>query len=297
MKTPIFTGSGTAIVTPLSAGTVDFGAFERLIEAQYAGGTAALVVCGTTGEGATLTGQEHEDLFRFAAEKSAGRMKVIAGIGSNDTAAALDMAKRAEQAGADGLLMVTPYYNKTTQAGLIRHFCYVADRADLPIILYNVPSRTGVGIAPETYAVLADHPRINAVKEASGNIGEFARTCALVGDGLNFLSGNDSDTVAMMALGAKGVVSVASNIVPDVVSRLCALCLNGDYPAAAALNREYMDLFTALFWEVNPIPIKTAMAMAGLCGGEMRLPLVPMSEARGAALAEVLARHGLIKKN
>ena len=296
MKTPIFTGSGTAIVTPLSAGSVDLNAFARMIEAQYAGGTAALVVCGTTGEGATLSAKEHEDLFRFAAEKSAGRMKIIAGIGSNDTAAALDMAKRAEQAGADGLLMVTPYYNKTTQAGLIRHFTYVADRTQLPIILYNVPSRTGVGIAPETYAVLAGHPRINAVKEASGNIGEFARTCALCGDGLTFLSGNDSDTVAMMALGAKGVISVASNLVPAGVSRLCRLCLNGDFTAAAALNREYMDLFTALFREVNPIPVKTAMAMMGLCGSEMRLPLVPMGAAHAAALAEVLKKHGLLTK-
>ncbi len=296
MKTPIFTGSGTAIVTPLSAGTIDFDAFARLIEDQAAGGTAALIVCGTTGEGATLTPEEHEALFRFAAEKSAGRMKIVAGIGSNDTAAALDMARRAEQTGADGLLMVTPYYNKTTQAGLIKHFTYVADRTALPIIVYNVPSRTGVGVAPETYAKLAEHPNINAVKEASGNIGQFARTVALCGDGLNFYSGNDSDTVAMMALGAKGVVSVASNIVPEAVSRLCALCLAGDYPAAAALNREYMDLFTALFWEVNPIPVKTAMAMTGLCSGEMRLPLVPMGEAHKAAMAEVLAKHGLLAK-
>lgn len=296
MKTPIFTGSGTAIVTPLSDGKINFDAFARLVDTQAAGGTAALVVCGTTGEGATLTPEEHEELFRFAAKKSAGRMKIVAGVGSNDTAAALDMAKRAEQAGADGLLMVTPYYNKTTQAGLVQHFTYVADRTDLPIILYNVPSRTGVGIAPETYAILAGHPNINAVKEASGNIGEFARTVALCGDELNFYSGNDSDTVAMMALGAKGVVSVASNIVPDVVSRLCALCLAGDYPAAASLNREYMDLFSVLFREVNPIPVKTAMGMMGLCGDGMRLPLVPMGEANRAALAQVLARHGLLPK-
>ena len=296
MKTPIFTGSGTAIVTPLSAGTIDFDAFARLIEAQAAGGTAALIVCGTTGEGATLTPEEHEALFRFAAEHSAGRMKIVAGVGSNDTAAALEMAKRAEQAGADGLLMVTPYYNKTTQAGLVKHFTYVADRTALPIIVYNVPSRTGVGVTPETYAVLAQHPNINAVKEASGSIGEFARTVALCGDRLNFLSGNDSDTVAMMALGAQGVISVASNIVPEAVSRLCALCLQGDFPAAAALNRQYMDLFTALFWEVNPIPVKTAMAMTGLCSGEMRLPLVPMGEAHRAALEEVLLRHGLLTK-
>ena len=295
MKSPIFTGSGTAIVTPLLDDGIDFGAFDRLIEAQAAGGTAALVVCGTTGEGATLSVAEHEKLFRFAAEKSAGRMKIIAGIGSNDTAAALDMAHIAEQAGADGLLMVTPYYNKTTQAGLTEHFTYVADRAALPLIVYNVPSRTGVGITPETYAILADHPNIAGVKEANGDIGAFARTKALCGDKLTFYSGNDSDTVAMMALGAKGVISVASNLAPGAVSRLCALCLDGDFAAAQALSEQYMDLFTALFWEVNPIPVKTAMAMAGLCGERMRLPLVSMGQAHRRDLEKVLEKHGLLR--
>ncbi len=290
----MFTGSATALVTPFQDGRVDYDALTRLIETQYAGGTAALVICGTTGEGATLSVKEHEDLFRFASEKSGGRMKIIAGIGSNDTAAALEMALRAEDAGADGLLMVTPYYNKTTQAGLIRHFTYVADRAGLPLIVYNVPTRTGVGVAPETYAALADHPNINGVKEASGNIGEFARAKALCGDKLTFWSGNDSDTVAMMALGAKGVISVASNLVPGVISKLCDLCLTGSYPAAAQLNEEYMDLFVALFWEVNPIPVKAAMAMTGLSGAELRLPLVPMGEVHAAALRECLAGHGLI---
>ncbi len=294
MRSPIFTGSGTAIVTPLAGDKIDFDAFARLVEAQAAGGTAALIVCGTTGEGATLSVQEHEDLFRFAAEKAAGRMKIVAGIGSNDTAAALDMAHVAEQAGADGLLMVTPYYNKTTQAGLIKHFTYVADRTKLPVIVYNVPSRTGVGVAPETYAVLADHPNISGVKEANGDIAAFARTKALCGDKLTFYSGNDSDTVAMMALGAKGVISVASNLVPGAVSRLCALCLAGDFAAAAALSEQYMDLFTALFWEVNPIPVKTAMALAGLCGDSMRLPLVAMSPARREDLKKVMERHGLL---
>ncbi len=295
MKSPIFTGSGTAIVTPLRDEHIDLDAFARLIEAQYAGGTAALIVCGTTGEGATLSTKEHEALFRYAVEKADRRMKIIAGIGSNDTAAALDMAAIAAEAGADGLLMVTPYYNKTTQAGLVKHFTYVADRAALPVIVYNVPSRTGVGVAPETYAILADHPNINAVKEANGDIGAFARTKALCGDRLTFYSGNDSDTVAMMALGAKGVISVASNLAPGAVSRLCGLCLSGDFAAAEALSEQYMDLFTALFWEVNPIPVKTAMAMAGLCGAEMRLPLVPMSEARAEALKKVLEKHGLLK--
>ena len=294
LKSPIFTGSATAIVTPFRAGSIDTDAFRRLIEAQYAGGTAAIVVCGTTGEGATLSPEEHARLFRLAAQTAAGRMKVIAGIGSNDTAGALDMAKRAEDAGADGLLMVTPYYNKTTQAGLVEHFTYVADRSALPLIVYNVPSRTGVGVSPETYAILAGHANINAVKEASGSVGEFARAKALCGDALTFYSGNDSDTVAMMALGAKGVVSVASNLVPEAVSRLCALCLYGNYADAAALNERYMDLFSALFWEVNPIPVKTAMALAGMCSDEMRLPLVPMGRAHREDLAQVLKKHGLL---
>ena len=292
MKTPLFTGSATALVTPFREGRIDYAALARLIAAQAQGGTAALVICGTTGEGATLSPDEHEALFRFAAERRAG-MKIIAGIGSNDTAKAMAMARRAEDAGADGLLMVTPYYNKTTQAGLIAHFTYVADRSDLPLIVYNVPSRTGIGVSPETYAILADHPHINGVKEASGDIGAFARTKALCGDRLTFWSGNDSDTVAMMALGAKGVISVASNLVPHSVSRLCALCLEGDYPAAAALNERYMDLFSVLFREVNPIPVKTAMAMMGLMDGEMRLPLVPMGAANREALAAVLKKHGL----
>lgn len=294
MKAPIFTGAATAIVTPFRGGEIDYESLARLLELQYAGGISAVVVCGTTGEAATLTAEEHEALFRFAARRAAGRMRVIAGIGSNNTRRALDTALIAEQAGADGVLMVTPYYNKSTQPGLIEHFTYVADRTRLPVIVYNVPTRTGVGIEPETYAVLARHENINGVKEAGGNIAAFARSKALCGDGLHFWSGNDSDTVAMMALGAKGVISVASNIVPDVVARLCALCADGDYAAAAALNEQYMDLFHLLFCEVNPIPVKTAMGLLGRCGGELRLPLVPIQPGHQKALIECLARHGII---
>jgi 4-hydroxy-tetrahydrodipicolinate synthase len=221
-------------------------------------------------------------------------MKVIAGIGGNNTEAALGMAQLAQAAGADGLLMVTPYYNKSTQAGLVAHFTYVADRVDIPVIVYNVPTRTGIGIEPETYGALSQHPNINGVKEAGGNIAAFARSIALCGDSLNFWSGNDSDTVAMMALGAKGVISVASNLVPDVVSRLCQLCLAGDYPAAAAANARYMPLFTAMFYEVNPIPIKTAMGLTGRCSPEMRLPLVPMAPENRKKLAECLQRYELL---
>lgn len=294
MKSPLFTGSGTALITPLRNGKPDLDTFSRLMEMQYAGGTSAVIVCGTTGEAATLSHAEHEALFRRAVIRSAGRMKIIAGIGSNDTKKALDMAMTAEQCGADGVLMVTPYYNKTTQAGLVEHFSYVADRSALPVILYNIPSRTGISIAPETYAALAQHPNINGAKEASGDLARFARTRALCGEGLNFWSGNDADTVAMMALGAKGVISVASNLVPDVVARLCALCLDGAFTAADELNRRYMDLFDVLFREVNPIPVKTAMAMLGRCSAEMRLPLVPMRPDHKKELAACLIGHGLI---
>ena len=294
MKTPLFTGVGTAIVTPFHDGKLDMEAFDRLIEQQYEGGTSAIIVCGTTGEVSTLVFEEHAVLYRRAVEKSAGRMKVIAGIGSNDTNTALKNAKLAEECGADGLLMVTPYYNKSTQAGLIAHFTYVADRTSVPVIVYNVPSRTGIGVEPKTYAVLADHPNINGVKEASGNIGKFALTKALCGEKLTFWSGNDSDTVAMMALGAKGVISVASNIVPEATAKLCQLCLDGDFRAAAALNEQYMDLFDVLFRETNPIPVKTAVGLLGLCSSEMRLPLVPMAPANEVELKTVMQRHGLL---
>ena len=277
MKTPLFVGSGTALVTPFSSGTVDYGALARLIDFQCEGDTAAIIVCGTTGEGATLSVAEHEQLFESCIRCCRGRMKVICGIGSNDTAAALELAQSAEDIGADGILMVTPYYNKTTQAGLIKHFTYVADRVRTPMIVYNVPSRTGIGITPETYAELAQHPGINGVKEASGDIAAFARTRALCAGQLNFWSGNDADTVPMMAMGAVGVISVASNIVPEVVSQLCSLCLFGDFTAAAELNDRYIDLFSKLFLEVNPIPVKTAMNIMGLCSDEMRLPLCSMS--------------------
>lgn len=291
MTEPLFTGAATALVTPFHQGMLDLDTFDRLIEQQYKGGVTALIVCGTTGEAATLTPEEQETLYKRAVLRSAGRMKVIAGIGSNDTHKAMTMALRAEDAGADGLLMVTPYYNKSTQSGLIAHFTYVADRTNLPLILYNVPGRTGIGIQPETYAVLADHPGITGVKEASGNLSEFARTKALCGEKLTFWSGNDSDTVAMMALGAKGVISVASNLVPRAVSQLCKLCLEGDFAGAAALNEKYMPLFSILFRDVNPIPIKTAMEMHGLCSAEMRLPLVPMSSHNQEALAACLSNY------
>lgn len=294
MKAPIFTGAATAVVTPFRDGAVDLDTFSRLLELQYAGGVSAVAVCATTGEAATLTEAEKSALIRRAAERCAGRMTVLAGIGSNNTEEALRGARLAEDAGADAVMMVTPYYNKSTQAGLISHFTYVADRTELPLIVYNVPGRTGIGIEPETYAALAEHPNINGVKEASGDIAAFARTKALCGDRLAFWSGNDSDTVAMMALGAVGVISVASNLLPDVVVRLCRLCAAGDYAGAAKLNEAYAELFHMLFREVNPIPVKTAMGMLGRCEAELRLPLIPMGDKNRKDLYDCLVTHGLI---
>lgn len=278
MKKAIFEGAATAIVTPFRDGAIDVPALKKLIDFQADGGISALIVCGTTGEAATLTDEETALMYELCTEYTNRRMKIICGIGSNNTHTALKRALLARDAGADGVLMVTPYYNKTTQSGLIAHFEYVADRVDIPVIVYNVPSRTGIGIAPETYAALAKHPNINGVKEASGKLSEFARSKALCGDELVFWSGNDADTVGMMALGAKGVISVASNIVPDAVALLCALCLSGRFDAAALLNDRYAALFHALFIEVNPIPVKAAIEVLGLCSGELRLPLCPINQ-------------------
>lgn len=276
-KTPIFTGSCTAIITPFTDDGIDYERFKELIDFQYANKTSALVVCGTTGENATMSQAEHEKLIDTACEYNAGRMKIIAGIGSNDTAKALKFAKAAAASGADGTLMVTPYYNKTTQKGLVEHFTYVADRVDLPMIVYNVPSRTSIGIKAETYRALSKHPNINGIKEASGDFSLFAMTRAACDDDLFVWSGNDDNTVPMMALGALGVISVASNIVPSAVAELCALCLDGRYKDAERLYFKYAELFSDLFIETNPIPVKTAMKHMGLDSGIMRLPLTTMS--------------------
>lgn len=277
MKTPIFTGCATAIVTPFKNGEVNYDKMAELIDKQYEGNTAAIVVCGTTGENATQPLDEHEQLVDFCVKYNKGRMKIIAGVGSNDTMTSVRLATSAKASGADGILMVTPYYNKTTQSGLVKHFTYVADRIDLPMILYNVPSRTTVNIAPETYKILSRHPNINGAKEASGDIGTFAKTRALCGDDLFFWSGNDDNTLPMMALGALGVISVASNIVPKAVAQLCKLCAKSDFKAAANLYFQYADLFATLFIEVNPIPVKTAMNLMGMEVGGLRLPLCEMA--------------------
>jgi 4-hydroxy-tetrahydrodipicolinate synthase len=294
VKTPLFKGSCTALVTPLNESGIDYERLRKNIDLQYENGTAAIVICGTTGENAVQNQAEHDELVRVAVNHTAGRMKVIAGIGSNDTQHALHNAQNAKAVGADGVLMVTPYYNKSTQKGLVEHFTYVADRVEIPLILYNVPSRTGIGITAETYKTLSAHPNINGVKEASGDFSLIGKTLALCGNDLYLWSGNDDNTVPMMAMGALGVISVASNLVPGVLSKLCSLCLDGDYAAAAALYGKYAALFSTLFIETNPIPVKTAMRLCGLDSGLMRLPLTDMSEEHLSILQNCLRDVGLI---
>ena len=279
MKPCVFTGSAVAIVTPFCGDGVDLEAFDRLIERQIQGGTDAIIVCGTTGEAATLSYNERMALIERCVRTADRRVPVIAGSGTNSTASSIALSKAAQSAGVDALLTVTPYYNKASQSGLVQHFSAIADSVDVPVILYNVPARTGVGCTVQTYQALAKHPNIVGVKEASGNIAEFALTRSICGDDLVFWSGNDSDTVPMMALGAVGVISVASNIIPKDVAKLCELGLAGDFKAAAAEYFRLADFFDKLFIETNPIPVKTAMNVAGMNVGKLRLPLVDMDPA------------------
>ncbi len=297
VKTPVFKGSCTAIVTPFYESGINYAKMKELIDFQYANGTSAIVVCGTTGENATLTQYEREELVDFVCRYNDGRMKIIAGVGSNDTQKALKNAKHSLQCGADGILMVTPYYNKTTQKGLIEHFTFVADRVDIPMILYNVPSRTGIGIKAETYEKLSEHPNINGVKEASGDLSLFTMTRALCGDDLHIWSGNDDNTVAMMSMGALGVISVASNIIPAAVAKLCELCLDGDFKSASQLYNKYAKLFSNLFIETNPIPVKTAMRLMGLDNGSLRLPLTEISSENEEILIATMRECSIVIKN
>ncbi len=294
MKAPIFQGSCTAIVTPFIPEGIDYEQLGKNLDFQAENGTAAVVVNGTTGENPTLNSDEFEELVRFTADACSGKMKVIVGIGGNDTRRALKKAQTAKAVRADGILMVTPYYNKGTQAGLIEHFSYVADRVEIPMILYNVPSRTGIGIEAETYRVLSEHPNINGVKEASGNFSLIASARALCEDKLFFWSGNDDNTVPMMAMGALGVISVASNIIPGAISQLCSLCRSGNYTDAAALYRKYTALCSALFIETNPIPVKAAMKLLGTDSGLLRLPLTEITEGHLQILREEMKKVGLI---
>ena len=293
MKEPVFTGCAAALVTPFKDGEVDFPALGRLIDLQIAGGCAAVVVCATTGESAVLSYPEHKAIVGEAVRCARGRIPVIAGAGSNSTDHALTLIRQAEEAGADGTLLVTPYYNKTSQAGLIRHYSYLADRAEKPILLYDVPARTGMTIAPETLAELSRHPRIAGVKAAGTDLDAISRAMRLCPADFSFYSGNDSLTLPLMALGAKGVISVCANLIPEAMSELTRLCLAGDYRDAASLHYEYLELMEALFLDVNPIPVKAAMAAAGLCSGELRLPLTELSGEKRAKLILLMQRYGL----
>ena len=290
----IFKGAAKAIVTPLTAEGIDYAAFGRLIDWQIESGIDALVVCGTTGESSTLTDEEHREAIRYAVGHVAGRVPVIAGTGSNDTAYAVDLAKFSEEVGADAHLVVTPYYNKATQRGLIKMYETIADACSLPMILYNVPSRTGVNIEPATYRALADHPHIAAIKEAGGNISKVVETVALVGDKLDLYSGNDDQIVPIMACGGSGVISVLSNLVPKETSLLCKKFLAGDVAGAMQMQTHYLPLINALFSEVNPIPVKAAMSAMGFCEDYLRLPLTPMEDAHREVLLRLMREENLI---
>lgn len=296
MKNTVFTGAGVAIVTPMNAdGSINYDEFGRVIDFQINNGTDAIIVCGTTGESATMTDKEHVECIRYCVERVNKRVPVIAGTGSNDTKYAVDLSIEAEKLGADALLVVTPYYNKTSQRGLIAHFTAIADSVNIPIILYNVPSRTGVNIALDTYDVLANHKNIAAVKEASGNISAIAKIIEKCGDRLDVYSGNDDQIVPIMALGGKGVISVLSNVCPKETHDIAQLCLDNNVAEAAKLQIKYLDLCNSLFIDVNPIPVKEAMNLIGFKAGECRLPLLKMEQGKIDALTASMKKVGLIK--
>ncbi|MDO4460512.1 MAG: 4-hydroxy-tetrahydrodipicolinate synthase [Clostridia bacterium] len=295
MKKVIFEGSGVAIVTPFDGnGKVNYPVLENLINFQIDNGTDCIISVGTTGEGATLSTEEHLEVAKFTIEKTAGRVPVVVSTGSNDTLYAAELSQEAEKIGADGLLLVTPYYNKTSQKGLIESYTYVADRVNIPCILYNVPSRTGLNIQPKTYFELSKHPNIVATKEASGNIAATMETMNLCGDDLAIYSGEDFLTYSLMTLGAKGVISVFANALPRELHDICHAVLDGDYEKARKLNLKYYELMQGFFMDVNPIPIKEAMNMMGMNVGRCRLPLTDMTEENHAMLEAMMKRYGVI---
>ena len=294
MKKTIFTGVATALITPFDKnGKIDYDKFGKLVEDQIKAGINALVVCGTTGEASTLTDEEHRDAISFVVKKTAGRVPVIAGTGSNDTEYAIGLTKHACEEGADAVLLVTPYYNKATQKGLIRMYTEIADASDKPVIIYNVPSRTGVNIEPSTYLALADHPNIVAIKEANGNISKIAETCLLVGDKLDIYSGNDDQIVPILALGGKGVISVLSNVVPEKTVDICKKFFDGDIKGSRDLQLELLPLTNALFSEVNPIPAKCAMAHMGYTENVLRSPLYPMESDKEEVLVAEMKKQNV----
>lgn len=294
MKKTVFKGAATAIVTPFRNGRIDYDAFGRLIDWQIGAGISAIVAAGTTGEGSTLSDEEHRDVISFCVEKASGKVPVIAGTGSNDTAYAIDLTKFACDAGADAMLLVTPYYNKATQKGLIESFTAVADISTKPVILYNVPSRTGCNITPATAKILSQHPMISGIKEASGNISQIAEIAALCGDDLDIYSGNDDQIVPVLSLGGKGVISVLSNLLPSETDRICKDYFAGRQDKALAAQLKYLPLINALFSEVNPIPVKAAMAAMGFGENELRLPLTRLEKEHEEKLFALMKELRLI---
>ncbi|MCI9390887.1 MAG: 4-hydroxy-tetrahydrodipicolinate synthase [Oscillospiraceae bacterium] len=294
MKQPIFTGSGTAIVTPFTNDSVDYPALGRLLDFQLEGGADAIIVCGTTGEAVTMSYVERMRAIETVVRHVDGRVPVIAGTGSNSTENAITLSKDAVLAGVDGLLVVTPFYNKATQRGLIRHYTAVADAVTRPVILYHVPSRTGVRCTAETYAALAKHPNIAGVKEAGGDLALVQKTRELCPEDFYIWSGNDDETAPIMLFGGKGVISVAANVMPREMHELTAACLRGDFTAAGRMQLQLRKLCEALFWEVNPIPVKTALAMMGYCQEVFRSPMCEMEPENRERLRGVLAEYGLL---
>ena len=293
MKKTVFKGMGTAIVTPMTADGIDYEALERLIEFQIEKGINAIVVMGTTGENATIEPEDQKEVIRFTVEKVAHRVPVIAGTGTNNTRHVLENTRNACQVGADAVLVVTPYYNKATQKGLIEHFTAVADASTVPVILYNVPGRTGCNIQPKTVAKLAEHEKIVAIKEATGNMAQMVEIMHLCGDKIDVYSGEDALTVAMMAMGGKGTISVLSNVAPKEAVAMTDACLAGDYAAAAKMQCDLLPLINALFSEVNPIPAKAGVSALGFGEENLRLPLTPMEDANRAKLYEEMRKLGI----
>ena len=294
MKNTLFTGAATAIVTPLNKDGIDYEAFGRLIDWQIEAGIDAIVAVGTTGEGSTLTDEEHKEAISFCVKRAAGRVPVIAGTGSNDIAYAIALTKYAEEAGADGMLLVTPYYNKATQNGMYESFKAIAEATTKPCILYNVPSRTGCNLLPKTVARLAEIPNIVGIKEASGNISQVAEIAALAGDKIDIYSGNDDQIVPILSLGGKGVISVLSNVMPKETSDMCKMYLDGDVNGSLKLQLKLLPLVNALFSEVNPIPVKAAVSAMGYGENYLRLPLTPMEDANKEVLFGLMREQKLI---
>lgn len=295
MKKTVFKGVATALITPFDENGINYEQFGRIIDWQIDSGINGLVIAGTTGEASTLSDDEHRDAIAYAVKRAAGRVPIIAGCGSNDTAYAMDLVRCAQDAGADAALVVTPYYNKATQKGLYEMYTSIADYSKMPVILYNVPSRTGVNIEPATYKALAEHDNIVAIKEANGALSKIVETMSYVHDKLDLYSGNDDQIVPLLSLGGSGVISVLSNIMPSQTVELCNKFFAGDVEGAAKLQYRYHALITALFSEVNPIPVKAAMAAMGFCENSLRLPLTQMDKAKEAVMLELMRAEGLIK--